>query len=176
MPDLTPVRWQADRVPCRTAWPEPPLPVAMARGASGRCPACGEAPLFAGFLRVRERCPACDAPLGEVPADDAPPYFTIFIVAHVVIGLLVVVEQLWAPPLWIYAATFVPFTLVLTFGLMRPVKGATLGLMLRLGLLRDDHVFAEPMGFGAPPGPAGVRTRIEDAPDVARWPRGSTDA
>lgn len=139
MPDMMPpVRWEADRAPKRTAWPQPPLPVAMARGAAGRCPACGESRLFAGFLRVSADCPHCHAPLGEVSADDAPPYFTIFIVAHVVIGLMVLVEQLRAPPLWVYAATFLPFTLALTLALMRPVKGATVGLMLHLGLLRDD--------------------------------------
>ena len=139
MPDMMPLeRWEADRAPRPTAWPQPPLPVAMARGAMGRCPACGESRLFDGFLRVSAECPHCHAPLGEVSADDAPPYFTIFIVAHVVIGLMVLVEQLRAPPLWVYAATFLPFTLVLTLALMRPVKGATVGLMLHLGLLRDD--------------------------------------
>ena len=139
MPDMMPpVRWEADRTPAPTAWPQPPVLVAMGRGASGRCPACGQSRLFAGFLRIAPACPHCHAPLGEVPADDAPPYFTIFIVAHVVIGLMVLVEQLWAPPLWLYAATFLPFTLVLTLALMRPVKGATVGLMLRLGLVRDD--------------------------------------
>ncbi len=147
MPDMMPpVRWEADRAPAPTAWPQPPVLVAMGRGAVGRCPACGESRLFAGFLRIAPACPHCHAPLGEVPADDAPPYFTIVIVAHVVIGLLVLVEQLWAPPLWLYAATFLPFTLVLTLALMRPVKGATVGLMLRLGLLRDDTDAARPGG------------------------------
>lgn len=147
MPDMMPpVRWEADRTPRPTAWPQPALPVALARGAMGRCPACGQTRLFDGFLRVVPACLHCQAPLGEVPADDAPPYFTIFIVAHVVIGLLVLVEQLWAPPLWLYAATFLPFTLVLTLALMRPVKGATVGLMLRLGLLRDDSDYGLPAG------------------------------
>ena len=153
MPDMTPpVRWEADRTPRPTAWPQPPLPVAMARGAAGRCPACGESRLFAGFLRIVPACPDCHAPLGDVPADDAPPYFTIVIVAHVVIGLLVVVEQGWAPPLWLTAATFLPFTLGLTLALMRPVKGATVGLMLRLGLIRDDATARS----GAALCPAGV--------------------
>ena len=154
MPDMTPpVRWEADRAPRPTAWPQPPLLVAMGRGATGRCPACGEARLFAGFLRIAPACLHCHAPLGEVPADDAPPYFTIFIVAHVVIGLMVLVEQLWAPPLWLYAATFLPFTLVLTLALMRPVKGATVGLMLRLGLLRDDADAARSGGSFLAAGP-----------------------
>ncbi len=152
MPDMTPpVRWEADRTPRPSAWPQPPLPVAMARGAAGRCPACGQSRLFDGFLRIAPGCPQCHAPLGDVPADDAPPYFTIFIVAHVVIGLMVLVEQVWAPALWIYAATFLPFTLLLTLLIMRLVKGATVGLMLRLGLQRDaaDSVGAPDLFLGS---------------------------
>ncbi len=122
--------------------------------------------MFAGFLRVCDHCPVCDAPLGEVQADDAPPYFTTVIVAHVVIALLVLVEEVWAPPLWVYATTFLPFTVLLTLGLMRPVKGATVGLMLRLGLFRGDAVFTRPMGFGAPPGLVSRTRRRDPALDV----------
>ncbi len=36
----------------------------------------------------RPECPNCHAPLGLARADDAPPYFTILIVGHIVIPLL----------------------------------------------------------------------------------------
>jgi len=134
-----PVRWQPDRSVPAPPWPVPPLSVAMSRGFLGRCPACGQTKLFRGFLKVEPVCANCGAPLGAARADDAPPYFTIAIVAHVVIGLLVWVEVAYSPPLWVHAAIFLPLTLVMTFALMQPVKGATVGLMLHVGLMKPDN-------------------------------------
>ncbi len=36
------------------------------------------------------------------------------------------------------AAIFLPLTLVLALGLLRPIKGATVGLMLNLNMLKSD--------------------------------------
>lgn len=139
MPDQTPpVRWQPDRTPVAPPWPMPPYLTAMLRGLQGLCPACGQTKCFAGYLKVVPKCSACGAPLGSMRADDAPPYFTIFIVGHIIVGLMVWVEQAYKPELWVHAALWLPLSLILTLGLLRPVKGATLGLMLRLGLTRTD--------------------------------------
>lgn len=119
------------------SWPAPPATVAMARGLSNRCPVCGRTKLFRGWLKVEDECAACRTQLGLVRADDAPPYFVILITGHVVVALMVWVERTWSPPAWLQAAIFLPLTLVLVLALLRPVKGATVGLMLRLGLVRD---------------------------------------
>ncbi len=108
----------------------------MGRGLRGLCPACGVGHAFRGYLRVVENCPHCAAPLGSLRADDAPPYFTIFIVGHLLVPLLYGVEVQFRPELWVLAAIFLPASLVMTLALLRPVKGATLGLMLRLGLAK----------------------------------------
>ncbi len=137
MPDSNiPIRWQPDRSPQATPSPVPTLTVAMLRGARGLCPACGLTHAFDGFLHVVPVCAACGAPLGELRADDAPPYFTVFIVAHVVIGLLFMTYKAYDPPFWLQAAIWLPVTLVMALGLIRPVKGATLGLMLHLGMMK----------------------------------------
>jgi uncharacterized protein (DUF983 family) len=91
--------------------------------------------LFDGWLRVRAICPVCTAPLGAMRADDAPPYVVIFIVGHLVIGTQVMLERFVTLSAWTEAAIFLPLTLVLALGLLRPVKGAVLALMLRLGLV-----------------------------------------
>lgn len=108
----------------------------MRRGFLNRCPACGETRLFEGWLRVAPDCRSCLAPLGQIRADDAPPYFVIVIVGHIVVPLMLLLEQNRQPPLWLYAAVFLPLTLGLSVALLRPVKGATVGLMLKLGLVR----------------------------------------
>lgn len=116
----------------------PAMSTAILRGARGHCPSCGQGRLFHGWLRVADTCPHCDAPLGQVRADDAPPYFTIFAVGHVVIPGMLWLERAHAPELWVHTAIWVPLTLVLALGLMRPVKGATIGMMLKLGFGRSS--------------------------------------
>ncbi|HTW29407.1 MAG TPA: DUF983 domain-containing protein [Acetobacteraceae bacterium] len=137
MPDTgVPVRWQPDRQPPAVPWPVPPLLTAIGRGIANRCPACGQTQLFRGFLRVAPGCTACGAPLGEIRADDAPPYFVIILTGHIVVPLMVLLEVWRHPPLWLHAAIFLPLTLILALGLLQPVKGGIIGLMLRLGLFR----------------------------------------
>ncbi|HEY0206190.1 MAG TPA: DUF983 domain-containing protein [Acetobacteraceae bacterium] len=139
MPDQTPpVRWQPDRSPAVPAWPVPPMLTAIGRGILGRCPACGQTRCFSGYLRVVPVCVACTAPLGSLRADDLPPYLTIFIVGHIIIGLMVWVERAYRLDFWVQAALWLPVSLVLTMALLRPVKGGVLGLMLKLGLAKPD--------------------------------------
>ncbi len=145
MPDnLPPDRWQPDRTfPAPGSvglWPTPPASVAMWRGARGLCPACGVGRAFAGYLAVMPECAACGAPLGELRADDAPPYFTILIVGHLMVPMIYGMEAWIRPALWVHAAVWLPLCVVLSMALLRPVKGATLGLMLRLGMTKDHGV------------------------------------
>jgi uncharacterized protein (DUF983 family) len=107
----------------------------MLRGAAGRCPCCGKTRLFQGWLRQAPVCAACQAPLGAVRADDAPPYFVIFFVAHFIIAAVVLLDMYAAFSLTAEAAIFLPLTLALSLGLLRPVKGALIGLMLQLGMV-----------------------------------------
>lgn len=105
---------------------------ALGRGFLCRCPACGKGRLFPRFLKVADRCAACGEDLHHQRADDAPPYFTMFIVGHIVIPAMLVVEKLYHPALELHLALWVPLTLVLTFALMPRVKGAVVGLQWAL--------------------------------------------
>lgn len=109
-----------------------PLIQAMRRGFLHRCPACGKGRLFSGFLTVRDLCPSCGEGLHHQRADDAPPYFTIFIVAHIIVPSVLVVEKVWHPALWIHMLLWIPATLLLTLLLMPAVKGAVVGLQWAL--------------------------------------------
>ncbi len=110
----------------------------MGRGLLGRCPACGKGRIFDGFLRVVAQCSNCGAPLGLARADDAPPYFTILIVGHIVIPAMLIMQKMSDPPTWLLSVIFIPLTIVLAVGLLRPVKGATVGLMLAFNMLKSD--------------------------------------
>src|SRR5579871_712514 len=118
------VRWQPDRSIPKPPWPVPSLATCMLRGFAGRCPACGVGRVFDGFLRVVPECEHCHAPLGLARADDAPPYFTILIVGHIVIPAMLVWQRAADPPSWELASVFLPLTAALCLALLRPIKGA----------------------------------------------------
>lgn len=113
----------------------PKVGTAILRGVTNRCPNCGEGRVFDGYLRVVRECAHCGAPLGELRADDAPPYITLLVVCHIVVALLVAVETAFSPSTGLEIAIFLPLTAILVLGLLRPIKGATVGAMLALGLM-----------------------------------------
>lgn len=117
---------------------------AMLRGAAGRCPACGQGALTRAYLKVVDQCGHCGEALHHQRADDAPAYFTMMVVGHVVVGGLLAVEQAWAPPTWVQLAIWLPLTLVLSLVLLPMIKGALIGLQWALRM----H------GFGTGPDPA----------------------
>ena len=112
---------------------------AMARGLTHACPACGKGHMFAGFLKVADICDQCGEALYHQRADDAPPYFTMFIVGHIVIPLVLITERLWAPPLALHFTLWILVTLGLTLALMPAVKGAIVGLQWALRMHGFDY-------------------------------------
>lgn len=106
----------------------------LRRGMACRCPNCGTTSAFSGFLSIKSTCERCGHPLGEYRADDAPPYFTILIVGHVIVGAMVALDEAIQLSVPVQMALWVPLTALLTFALIRPVKGAVLGVMWGIGL------------------------------------------
>ena len=106
----------------------------MWRGGRGKCPACGKGSLFKKFMKVADTCPHCGEALHHQRADDAPPYFTIFIVGHIMIPLVLIVERVWQPSYLVHAIMWLPLTLALTLALMPIVKGAVVSLQWALGM------------------------------------------
>ncbi|HVY18162.1 MAG TPA: DUF983 domain-containing protein [Rhodopila sp.] len=132
------MRWPPDRTAITDTWSNPPMLTAIGRGLKGRCPGCGQTRMFRRFLKVIDKCPNCTAPLGLARADDAPPYFTIFIVGHIIVPPMIIVDRMGEPPLWLMSLIFLPLTVILALGLIQPIKGGTVGLMLTLNMLKSD--------------------------------------
>lgn len=117
---------------------------AMLRGFAQRCPSCGSGRLFTSYLKVVDACPSCREALHHQRADDAPPYFTMLIVGHVVVGGLLSVEQSFAPPTWVQLSIWLPLALGLSLWLLPRIKGTLVGVQ-----------WANRMhGFGEGPDPA----------------------
>lgn len=100
----------------------------LLRGARKRCPNCGEGRLFGRYLKVEPECAICGHDNGRYRADDAPPYFTILIVGHLVIAPLLLFPWIWEAPAWLVVGTTLPLLFVLTLLLLPVVKGAVVGL------------------------------------------------
>ena len=105
-----------------------PLLRSLWRGAKARCPSCGEGRLFASWLRPVDVCARCGEDISPQRADDLPPYLVIFIVGHVVVGGYMMGEELLPFGAWGQLALWSLVTVVMAAMLMRPVKGATIGL------------------------------------------------
>src|SRR5262245_54560792 len=97
---------------------------ALLRGLRRCCPRCGPPGMFSGYLSVSPACRRCGLDFETIRSDDAPPYFTIAIVGHLMVASLLITEQVAAPPSWLELAIFLPLTLVLTLTLLPFVKGA----------------------------------------------------
>jgi uncharacterized protein (DUF983 family) len=133
---MAPIRCQPERTLHLPPWPIPPLSTALGRGILGRCPACSQSHLFAGFLRIVRECASCyNTLLGTARADDAPPYFVIVIPGHIVIPMMLLTEKFDNPTNPQLTVIFMPLTLVLAVGLLRPVKGDVPAVLVSMGLL-----------------------------------------
>ena len=103
---------------------------ALRRGWRGRCPRCDAGALFGGFLKMQNHCPACGLALEPFRADDAPAYFTIFAVGHIIVPLVLVLERYGEqPPLWFHAALWLPLSVVLALILLPRIKGTVIALL-----------------------------------------------
>ncbi len=105
---------------------------AMKRGLAGRCPHCGEGPLFRAYLKVNDVCPACGHELGRYRADDGPAYFTILLVGHLVVAPTLLFPWVWQASIWVVAPVVLSVLTVITLVLLPRVKGAFVGLLYSL--------------------------------------------
>lgn len=107
--------------------PVPPVPAAM----RGRCPRCGNGALFKGFLDTAPACKSCGLDYTFIDSGDGPAVFIILIVGFIIVGLALYVEVAYQPPLWLHAILWLPLTLILCIGMLRPLKGLMIGLQYK---------------------------------------------
>ena len=103
-----------------------PAPNPFLAGAMGRCPNCGEGPLFEGFLKVTPRCEACGLDLAKADSGDGPAVFVILIAGFIVAFAALITEIAVHPPVWVHLILWLPATLILCLLLLRPTKGLLL--------------------------------------------------
>ncbi|HYA73319.1 MAG TPA: DUF983 domain-containing protein [Roseiarcus sp.] len=95
----------------------------VSTGLAGRCPRCGEGRMFSGFLTLAPECEVCGLDYGFADAGDGPAVLVTLFAGFVVLGIALAVEIAFEPPLWVYAVVFLPLTLIVCLGMLRPLKG-----------------------------------------------------
>ena len=95
------------------------------------------APIFDGYLRVHASCLNCAAPLGDMPADDAPPYIAMLAVLHVLALFVVLFIEAFFNPASCYRRFLLVLLAVICMVALRMAKGAVIGILLKLGLKRE---------------------------------------
>jgi len=90
--------------------------------------------MFRAFLKVADRCEVCGEEFFHHRADDFPAYVVIFIVGHTLVPASLSVEINFAPPIWLHLALWLPAALIMTLGLLQPVKGVIVALQWSLGM------------------------------------------
>jgi uncharacterized protein (DUF983 family) len=97
-------------------------------GLRCRCPRCGRGALYRGLLTVVPRCGTCDLDLAAHDSGDGPAAFAILLLGMIVVGLALVVEIRFEPPLWVHALLWTPLILVGAIAILRPLKATMVAL------------------------------------------------
>jgi uncharacterized protein (DUF983 family) len=107
---------------------------AVWRGIRFRCPRCGDAHLFARFLKPMPVCPSCAQDWTLQRADDFPAYISMMVCGHLLAPIVIFLERAFAPPVNVLAAIVVPMAMVMMLGLLQPAKGAVIAMQWWLGM------------------------------------------
>lgn len=73
-------------------------------------------------------CPHCGLNIAAREQGDGPAFFGIVIVGAAATVLAAIMESLYTPPYWVYAAILVPFILLGSLVVLRFAKACLLGL------------------------------------------------
>lgn len=82
----------------------------------------GQEKLYKGFLTFGEKCPQCGLDYGMFDSGDGPAVFIIMFLGFIIVGLALVVEVKFGPPIWLHLLLWVPSILGGSLLLLRPAK------------------------------------------------------
>lgn len=108
------------------------LAPALRKGLLRKCPRCGDAPLFSGYLSVRDACDSCGQEFHHHRADDMPPWMTILIVGHIVVPLMLTTATSYDWPDWVHMTLWPAVVLILSLAILPFAKGFVIALQWAL--------------------------------------------
>jgi uncharacterized protein (DUF983 family) len=100
-------------------------------GLRGKCPRCGEGPLFRNGLMLRERCTTCDLDYGFIDTGDGPAVFAILLLGAIVLGAALYAEFKYNVSVLFHIIAWGLITPLLAFAFLRWLKGLLIGLQFQ---------------------------------------------
>lgn len=92
-------------------------------GPFGRCPRCGQGHIFAGFLKLRDRCEVCGLDFSYADPADGPAVFVLLFASLPGVLFTFLLEIMASPPVWVHLVTSLPLVVATTVLPLRPIKG-----------------------------------------------------
>lgn len=102
-----------------------------ATGLAGRCPRCGQGRLFNGFINLAPKCDVCGLDYKFADSGDGPAVFVTLFAGFLVLGAALWTELNYEPPFWVHMVIFLPLTIIVCLGMLRPLKGLLIALQYR---------------------------------------------
>ena len=99
------------------------------RGLRRHCPHCDSPTLFAGYLKVRERCPVCMSDNGQYRVDDIASYFTVLLIGHLLVAPSLAIPWFWSLPLWASLGILLSAMTLATLAALPFIKGGVIGAL-----------------------------------------------
>lgn len=104
---------------------------ALLCGLKGRCPRCGEGPLFSSGLKLQQACRQCGLSYSFADAGDGPAVFAILILGFLVLAGALFFEFKLKAPVWLHVALWGVLTPFAAFWLLRVLKATLIALQYK---------------------------------------------
>jgi uncharacterized protein (DUF983 family) len=79
-------------------------------------------------LKVAPKCEVCGLDLSFADTGDGPAIFVTTVAGFLIVGLAWYIEVVYQPSYWIHALIFLPLSVIVCIGLLRPSKGLLIAL------------------------------------------------
>lgn len=102
-----------------------------AAGLGGKCPRCGQGKLYKSWLGLNERCAVCGLDYSKADPGDGAIVFVMFIVGFIAVALAFIARFAWYAPIGLAFLIAGGAAILLTVGLLRPLKATLIALQFR---------------------------------------------
>ena len=97
------------------------------------CPSCRKTSIFKHrwSLDLKDTCDQCGLDLAKNDSGDGPAVLMTFILGFSVIPMALIADAIWTVPLWVHATLWPLIMLVMTLGMLKPLKAYIIALQYK---------------------------------------------